>query len=357
MAEHRGAEIKTEGDSFYIVFDSPSSAVLCGLRILELAAGSQAAGGEPIPVGIGVHAGETVATTEGFVGSAVNVAARVCGQARAGELLVSDSVRSLTRTYLDVGFQPLGRRRLKGISEPIGLYWVTAGRAPASVPAWRRLVGDPRVLAGVAAIPLILLVAFVIVAMLRADGALPVADGSTSPGATTPPATGSIAVAPSPSAEAGFPTADEAALVELIPAQYRESCARADPDERPILAIAPPGEEPPPGEPRIVRTVVAAGIDCDLGGIAAPDRVWYWEVIPNQPLDGDNAQGALAAHGGIVGATPGVCRQGAPAIETWSFGGTSGRLVCYETDEGDAVLLWVLDNAQPSRRRCAMIGT
>jgi len=91
VAEFAGAEIKTEGDSFYVVFGSPSAAVNCGLRILVGAAESQAAAGGPIPVGIGVHAGETVATDEGYVGSAVNVAARVCAQARAGELLVTDA--------------------------------------------------------------------------------------------------------------------------------------------------------------------------------------------------------------------------------------------------------------------------
>jgi class 3 adenylate cyclase len=69
----------------------------------------------------------------------VNIAARVCSQARAGQLLVTDAVRSLTRTYLDVGFQPVGRRRLKGIAEPVSLYRVTAERAVAAAPAWRRV--------------------------------------------------------------------------------------------------------------------------------------------------------------------------------------------------------------------------
>src|SRR4051794_30722837 len=60
VAEFGGAEIKTEGDSFYVVFPSASSAVQCGLAILAAAAKSTATGGEPIRVGIGVHAGETV---------------------------------------------------------------------------------------------------------------------------------------------------------------------------------------------------------------------------------------------------------------------------------------------------------
>ena len=56
----------------------------------------------------------------------MNVAARVCAQAEAGEILVTETVRSLTRTYLRPTFAPRGTRRLKGISEPIALYRVTS---------------------------------------------------------------------------------------------------------------------------------------------------------------------------------------------------------------------------------------
>lgn len=129
-----GSEIRTEGDSFYVVFSSASAAVNGGLAILEAAA---AAGGEqgtgPIQVGVGVHAGETAETPEGFVGSAVNLAARICALAGPGELLVSDTVRSLTRTFLGVLFVPRGRRRLKGIAEPVLIYQVLPAGAAAGV--------------------------------------------------------------------------------------------------------------------------------------------------------------------------------------------------------------------------------
>ncbi len=85
VAAAHGAEIKTEGDSFYVVFDSASAAVRCGQEIIATA---DAAPGEPIRVGVGIHAGETVETAEGYVGSAVNIAARLCAQAKAGELVV-----------------------------------------------------------------------------------------------------------------------------------------------------------------------------------------------------------------------------------------------------------------------------
>ena len=61
IARFGGAEIKTEGDSFYVVFSSVSSAVRCGLAIAADAASvSSEHPDQPIRVGIGIHAGETV---------------------------------------------------------------------------------------------------------------------------------------------------------------------------------------------------------------------------------------------------------------------------------------------------------
>jgi hypothetical protein len=60
-----GAEIKTEGDSFYVVFPSASDAVRCGVAIVDAAAVASANAPErPIHVGIGVHAG-VAGTDEG----------------------------------------------------------------------------------------------------------------------------------------------------------------------------------------------------------------------------------------------------------------------------------------------------
>ena len=138
IARFGGAEIKTEGDSFYVVFSSVSSAVRCGLEITaDAAAASSQHPDEPIQVGVGIHAGETVESDGGYVGSAVNIAARICAQAASGEVLVSETVRALTRSLLPVRFEERGRRQLKGIADPIALFAVhDAG--PGSVPAARR---------------------------------------------------------------------------------------------------------------------------------------------------------------------------------------------------------------------------
>jgi branched-chain amino acid transport system substrate-binding protein len=120
-----GAEIKTEGDSFYVVFNSVSAAVRCGLVITRNAmADAVEHADEPIRVGIGIHAGETVEAGGGYVGSPVNIAARICSQAGPNEVFVSETVRALTQTVLPVRFEARGRRQLKGIAEPVALYAV-----------------------------------------------------------------------------------------------------------------------------------------------------------------------------------------------------------------------------------------
>ena len=120
-----GAEIRTEGDSFYVVFDSVSQAVRCGLAIVEGAANASGARPDrPVRVGVGIHAGETVETPDGYVGSPVNIAARLCAIAGVGEVLVSDTVRALTQTVLPVRFEPRGRKQLKGVAEPVATYSV-----------------------------------------------------------------------------------------------------------------------------------------------------------------------------------------------------------------------------------------
>lgn len=341
VGEHGGAEIKTEGDSFYVVFDSPSMAVKCALRIVELASASKAVAGGPIPVGVGVHAGETVATDDGYVGSAVNVAARVCAQARAGELLVTDAVRSLTRTYLDVAFRPLGRRRLKGISEPISLYRVTRGRTVAPVPAWQRIGWNRPLVAAAVAVPLIVVVAVIGGALVRELSARPAAEGSS-----PPPTAATTSVSPTTSAPAddAFPTAAEAELVQLVPDQYQEACRRADLGDNPILGV-----DRIPGEPTVVhRAQSAAGVECDLGGISAPDRLWLWELTRGGIRVGEAhaPRIAIAALGGLVDASPGSCREVRPSTEQFTFGSVSGTLVCYESTTGDAVLTWAHDDSQ-----------
>jgi class 3 adenylate cyclase len=149
IERHAGAEIRTEGDSFYVVLQSASDAVRCGLAIVDdVATANRDHPDDPIRVGVGIHAGEAIETQEGLVGTAVNVAARVCALAGPGEVLVTDTVRSLTRSVIPVSFTSRGQHRLKGLGDAVALYGVTAADLPTAVVRGRaRIVVSVGVLA------------------------------------------------------------------------------------------------------------------------------------------------------------------------------------------------------------------
>jgi len=187
IARHEGAEEKTEGDAIHAVFPSASGAVLCGLEIVDAAAELNAREPDrPLGLGVGVHAGEAVATADGYIGRAVNIAARLCSEARPGEVLVSSTVKGITQASIQVGFIPKGRRRLKGIQDPILVYAVTrdmSARAPRSVPRPVLLGAGGLAVAGLLAI-----VALALSGPLRSPG--------SSPPAEAPPSTKPVAIGP-----------------------------------------------------------------------------------------------------------------------------------------------------------------
>ena len=184
IARHGGAEIKTEGDSFYVVFPSASSAVMCGLSIQTAAAAQSHADPEhPIRVGVGVNAGEAVAAAEGYVGSAVNIAARVCAQAKPGEVLVTETVRGLTRTSGRLTFTPVGKRALKGIAEPVPLFRAeVAGSGLLAAPAGRGPIWlRPYALAGAGGVLVVVLAALAVKGGFGPGGSAPSVSPSLPP--------------------------------------------------------------------------------------------------------------------------------------------------------------------------------
>ena len=346
-----GAEIRTEGDSFYVVFDSVSRAVRAGLAILEAVAERPESGGHPIVVGIGIHAGETEDSSEGIVSGAVNMAARICAQAQPGELLVSDTVRALTRTYLDVTFVPRGRRRLKGIAEPVALFSVHAtadGRTPSTAKRWRPerrtlLVGGA---AGVLAI--VALVAAMVGGRLLGEGDARDVPSPSSALGISPSAPVALEPTASPSVGMGlFPNQAEEELLDLVGESFRAKCERGLGRDAPNIwfrdsiggATGPWVNEPVPYE---------GSITCPFGRSVGPDTVWYWHVEPSTQRTLTVVPVELVRnHAGRFAVFPGGegCESSHRAVEEWSFGGISGLLLCYTSSDGDAILEWGYDEA------------
>ncbi len=114
-------EGKLLGDGVLAVFTSARQAIEAALRCGK--AGDDAG----LPLHLGVHAGDVIREEGNVYGGAVNIASRISGLAAPGEVLVSETVRSLARTSAGVRFEGRGEQSLKGVSEPVRVWRVREG--------------------------------------------------------------------------------------------------------------------------------------------------------------------------------------------------------------------------------------
>jgi class 3 adenylate cyclase len=108
LAEFRGQELDVAGDGFFASFDGPGRAIRCACAIRD------DVGRMDIDIRAGVHTGECERFDEKLAGIAVNVGARVSGEAGPGEVLVSSTVKDLVAGS-GIHFEDRGERELKGI--------------------------------------------------------------------------------------------------------------------------------------------------------------------------------------------------------------------------------------------------
>ncbi len=127
-AHYDGSVVKQIGDAFMLVFPQAPLAVACLLEIERRAASET-----QFPAVRGGIAWGGVLYREGdYVGSLVNLASRLAGEAERHQVLITPEVRKEAAGLRDVEFVPAGRRRLKGLAEDFELFEArAAGAAPS----------------------------------------------------------------------------------------------------------------------------------------------------------------------------------------------------------------------------------
>jgi formylglycine-generating enzyme required for sulfatase activity/class 3 adenylate cyclase len=126
IAEHDGRLVKTTGDGFIAIFDSPVEAVRCGIVIQQSMIGRNAS--QPknfwISYRIGVNLGDVIIEQDDVYGDGVNIAARLEGIADPGQVYISGGVYEQIKHKLVCGYQSLGDRKIKNITDPVRVYRV-----------------------------------------------------------------------------------------------------------------------------------------------------------------------------------------------------------------------------------------
>jgi predicted ATPase/class 3 adenylate cyclase len=119
-----GRELGTEGDSFFVVFESAAGAVGCCVAAQRSLAGHDWPGGVPVRVRMGLHSGEPARHEDGYIGLDVHRAARIAAAAHGGQVVLSEATRLLAESGLPAGvsLRDLGWHRLKDIEAPERIY-------------------------------------------------------------------------------------------------------------------------------------------------------------------------------------------------------------------------------------------
>ena len=119
--EYGGAPVKWLGDGVMFYFPAPGQSVVSALDMVE----GVATHGLP-PARVGIHAGPVVFQEGDYFGRTVNIAARIAGYTRPGEVVVSQEVVDAA-VGVPVTFTEIGPVELKGVSGPIRLHTARRG--------------------------------------------------------------------------------------------------------------------------------------------------------------------------------------------------------------------------------------
>jgi len=139
-----GSEVDTQGDAFFLAFRRADDAARAAVETQrQLAAHGWPDDGR-LKVRMGLHTTNTVAGDEGYVGIGVHRAARICGAAHGGQVLVSAATAELLRdAEAPIGLADLGLHRLRDLDEPEHLFQLTASGLAERFPPPRSLDNRP----------------------------------------------------------------------------------------------------------------------------------------------------------------------------------------------------------------------
>src|SRR6202795_121233 len=126
IAEHHGRLVKTTGDGFIAIFDSPVEAVRCAIVIQQNMVGRNASLPKHhwIEYRIGVNLGDVIIEADDIYGDGVNIASRLEGLADPGQVFISGGIYEQIKQKLVCGYESLGDRKVKNITDPVRVYRV-----------------------------------------------------------------------------------------------------------------------------------------------------------------------------------------------------------------------------------------
>ena len=143
VKQMNGNIVKLTGDGMIVEFGSVVEAVQCAVAVQKkmLAREESQPADRRIQYRIAVNLGDVVFEDGDVFGDGVNIAARLEALAEPGGIVVSGTAFDLLKSHVDVGYLPLGEKKLKNIATPVRVYQVTGDQFTQPSPVRKKRWG------------------------------------------------------------------------------------------------------------------------------------------------------------------------------------------------------------------------
>jgi len=140
-----GYQVDTQGDSFFVAFARATDAILAAVDVQRALATHAWPKDVTVRVRMGLHTGEPSVASEGYIGSDVNLAARIMSAGYGGQVLLSQTTGDLIDHNFPTGvsLRDLGEHRLKDLRRPKRLFQLVIEGLPADFPPLKTLDARP----------------------------------------------------------------------------------------------------------------------------------------------------------------------------------------------------------------------
>jgi class 3 adenylate cyclase len=324
---HGGRLVELRGDEALAVFTSARQAIRAAVD-LQAKFGDETGASSDIPlkVGMGIDSGEAVELDDGsFRGASLNVAARLCGRAHGGDVLVSEPTVRLAGRLGGLQYSDRGRVRLKGIDDAIHIYQVYSELDVRSTNRWTLMFFGKPGRTGKRTLGWKLGLGVVALAAITAAGVVYLTSGDSTESGTASPPPGESTVPTTTEPEV---LAANAGLDAIVPAALWSDCQ--------LQTVA---------EQNALQTAVCLPAD------GMPDR-WEISAYPDGAALTTAYEGQLRGHPDL--------RRDSGKCNAFFWGGErqwlhgpdkpGGRVFCY-FDGNDAVAVWTHARlGQPTHR-------
>ncbi len=117
--KHQGELVKTIGDEIMCVFPKANHALLAAIDMQNAVSGNFVLGNHPIAIRVGFHYGDVIEEDGDVFGDAVNVAARMTGYAKKGQVITNSITFKTCILPPFLTHRSLGKTKVKGKLLPV----------------------------------------------------------------------------------------------------------------------------------------------------------------------------------------------------------------------------------------------